>query len=370
MFYDFANLLAIFIVILIPLRIRLIPAWLAFFLVIFACIPFFLNGILFSASLFSDQFRYLDSVQSIRSFDFNSYDSARVEISSRMLALIPLPYAETIQSLGFFNRLLVTVLTIWLYVSKNIRGWPLLFILFYPSLLLYSSIGLRDTLVLLFMTISVILFLEKRRLLALLFSLPLLYIKFQNFFLLIIFYFIHLSFSKGTFFHRSRYLLLPMTLAVLTPFIMTIIQILDLYRRYFFIDDGGDPNLYVPIKNFAEFVIIALQSAPYFLIKPLPWEADSLIQFVQSLENIFLCAFLAYIFIKIFKFDREIALKWFIFLIAAFSIYGLTVFNFGTAARYKFPFVVIIIVGASYELYLKHGQFILNKRIKKKKYTN
>ena len=163
---------------------------------------------------------------------------------------------------------------------------------------------------------------------------------------------------------------MPMTLAVLTPFIMTIIQILDLYRRYFFIDDGGDPNLYVPIKNFAEFVIIALQSAPYFLIKPLPWEADSLIQFVQSLENIFLCAFLAYIFIKIFKFDREIALKWFIFLIAAFSIYGLTVFNFGTAARYKFPFVVIIIVGASYELYLKHGQFILNKRIKKKKYTN
>ena len=297
MFYDFANLLLIFILILIPFRLGLIPGWLSFFLAVFACTPFFLNDVLFPASLFSDQFRYLDSVQNIRSLDFTFYDSASIEISSRMLALIPLPYSETMQSLGFFNRLLATALIIWLYVSKKIRGWPLLFILFYPSFLLYSSVGLRDTLVLLFMTISVILFLEKRRLAALFFSLPLLYIKFQNFFIFIMFFVIHLSFSKGTLIYKFRYLILPIILAAITPYIMTIIELLDVYRRYFFIDDGGDPNLYVSIETFKEFIILAFQSAPYFLIKPLPWEAANFIQFVQSLENLFLFGFLVFIFI-------------------------------------------------------------------------
>ena len=50
--------------------------------------------------------------------------------------------------------------------------------------------------------------------------------------------------------------------------------------------------------------------------------------------------------------------------IVALSIYGLVVFNFGTAVRYKFPFIVIVIVGMCYELYLKHGKLILNKGVK------
>lgn len=361
-FYDFPNLLAIFIVILVSFRIGLIPLWLSFFLGITALTPFFLNDVLFPASLMPDQYRYLDNVQNIRSFDFNYYYSPTVEISSRMLAFIPLPYAETMQSLGFFNRLIATAMTIWLYSSKNLRGWPLLFFLFYPSFLLYSSLGLRDTLVLLFMMVSVILFLERKILIAFLFLSPLIFIKFQNFFLMIVFFVIHLSFLKGSFFYRFRYVLLPLILAALAPFIMTIIELLDFYRMYFFKDDGGDLNSYVPIKTIGQFAVIALQSAPYFMIKPLPWEADSFLQLIQSLENILLVGFLIFIFLKVSRFDKTIALKWFVFLIAAFSIYGLTVFNFGTAVRYKFPFIIVLVIGITYELYLKHGKLILNKQ--------
>ena len=69
-------------------------------------------------------------------------------------------------------------------------------------------------------------------------------------------------------------------------------------------------------------------------------------------------------FLKSLSVDKNIAFKWFLYLIAAFSIYGLVVFNFGTAVRYKFPFIVIVIVGMAYELYLKHGNLILNKGVK------
>ena len=213
------------------------------------------------------------------------------------------------------------------------------------------------------MIFTVILYLEKRRLAALFFLIPLLYIKFQNFFILIIFFIGHHLFSKETKLYNFRYFFIPLILLPIVPYIMQIIKLLDSYRRYFFIDDGGDPNLYVSINTLEEFIILALQSAPYFLIKPLPWEVNSFIQFIQSLENIFLCGFLFFIFREVSRLNKEIAFKWIMFLIVAFSIYGLTVFNYGTAVRYKFPFIVVAIVGMAYELYLKYDLFILNKKI-------
>ena len=132
-FYDFPNLLAIFIVIIICFRMGLIPLWLSSFLGLFALTPFFLNDFLFPASYMPDQFQYFNEVRKIRSFDFDAVSNVKLQVSNWMLAIMPLPYVETIKSLGFFNRLIATVLTIWLYSKKNLRGWPLLFVLFYPS---------------------------------------------------------------------------------------------------------------------------------------------------------------------------------------------------------------------------------------------
>jgi len=364
-FYDFPNLFAILIVIIVSFRLGIIPMWLSFFLGVLAFTPFFLNNVLFSPSYMPDQWQYYHVTQSIRSFALDHpKESIPVEASSWMLALIPMPYIETIQSLGFFNRLMATILIIWLYSKKNLRGWSLLFVVFYPSLLLYSSLALRDTLVLMFMMMSVIFFLENRRLLAVLISLPLLVIKFQNFFLMIVFFVAHLYFSRDSIIYRFRYIFAIIILASIAPFLLSIIEILDQSRLNMYIDDGGYRGAYEHIRTIEDFVIIAIKSAPYFLMKPLPWEADSFLTFLQSFENIFVFIFLGYMLVQTSKFDRQIAFKWFIYLFAALSIYGLVVYNFGTAVRYKFPFIVIVIVGMAYELYLKHGKLILNKSTK------
>jgi hypothetical protein len=361
-FYDIPNLLAIIIVIFVAFRFGLIPIWLLFFLILFAFTPFFLNDVLFPASYMPDQFRYFDSTQRLRDFNFEtSGNNLKLDVSNWILASIPLPYIETIKSLGFFNRLIATVLIIWLYASKNLRGWPLLLILFYPSFLLYSSLALRDTLVLTFMILAVVFYIEKRILLALIVSLPLAIIKFQNFFLIIIYFVIHSYFTKDSVIHRFRHLFIVIILAGLTPYILTIIDLVDFYRRALFIEDGGMYSLYIHINTLDEFAVAAIKSAPYFLMKPLPWEANSLLQLIQSLENCLILISLIYIFIKAYKVDRSIAIKWFIYLVAAFSIYGLVIFNFGTAVRYKFPFIIIIFIGIAYELYLKYDYLILNK---------
>ena len=359
-FYDIANVLAIFVVIFISFRIRLIPFWLASFLGLFALTPFILNGIFFPVSYMPDQLSYFHRVQGIRSLDVD-WNNTKMLVSNMMLAFIPLPYVETFQSLGFFNRLLATIITIWLYASKNLRGWPLLFLLFYPSFILYSSLALRDTLIFLFMIMSVIFFLENRRLLALLIAAPLFFIKFQNFFLIIVFFIVHLYFARGTLFRKYRHIFLILVIAILAPYLMTIIELIDFYRWALFYDDGGLSTDYVSVKTLEEFAYLSLQSAPYFLMKPFPWEADNIFQFLQSIENFFLLGFLFFIFLKISRVDKRIAFKWLVYIVIAFGIYGLVVFNFGTAVRYKFPFVLITIIGMGYEVYLNHGKLILNR---------
>ena len=196
--YDFPNLFLILITIIISFRLNLIPFWLSFLLSLLAFTPFFLNNVLFHPSICLINL-IITCYSDIRSLTFKRLHRT-VEAASWMFAFLPMPYVETIQSLGFFNRFIITIIIIWLYASKNLRGWPLIFLVFYPSLILYSSLALRDTLVFLFMILSIIYFIENRRLLALFFSLPLLFIKYQNFAILIIFFIIHLYFKRDHFF--------------------------------------------------------------------------------------------------------------------------------------------------------------------------
>lgn len=363
MFSDFANLSGLLLVIIVALRLGKIPLWLAFFLGLFTFIPFILNDFIFPASYMPDQFGYLQNVQNLRDGNLEYIHwSNTVGLASMILALVPLPFVETIYSLGFFNRLIVIILIVWLYASKKLRGWPLLFFIFYPSFLLYSSLALRDTLVFLFMVIPVILFLENRRFVALLFALPLFILKFQNFFLIVIFFFLHLAFTKDSFFYKYRVVFLVASLVIFSQFLFQIIEAIEYYRVAMYYEDGGVSDDYVPIQSISEFLILGLRASPYFLLKPFPWESSSLLQLVQSFENILIFWFLAFLFWRTLKINKIIAIKWFIFLFSALTVYGLVVFNYGTAVRYKFPFILMVTVGMAYELFLEHGKFLTIRR--------
>ena len=243
-------------------------------------------------------FHTLKKVQQLRHLDFELITNTKLIVSSWMLALIPLPYVETIKSLGFFSRLIATVLIIWLYSSKNIRGWPPLFILFYPSFLLYSSLALRDMMVFMFMIMSVIFFIENKRLLALFVISPIFFMKFQNFFSHNIIFYSSSLFLKESLFHKYRYIFLSILLAILLLFLPSIIELLDYYRLALFVEDGGMINEYTPINSFADFLLLGFQSAPYFLMKPWLWESSNPMQFIQSIENVVLLFFLIFIFFK------------------------------------------------------------------------
>lgn len=348
--------MSILVIVLAASRLGMISNWVSLTLAVSAFTPFFLNDVVFPARYMPDQFKYFSIVHNIRAFDFDYNPFSRtVEVASWFLAFIPLPVVETIKSLGFYNRFLITVLIIWLYSRKNLRGLPLLFLLFYPSLMLYSSLSLRDTLVSVFMILPLFFVIDGKVLKALFISIPLYFVKFQNFFLVLVFVFFYLLRKKDNKLYQLRYFLYGIALLVFLPFLQQVIDILDFYRSAMYIEDGGDPLLYTGIGNIYDFVLLGFQSAPYFLIKPLPWEASSFVQLIQSCENIFLLFFLFYLFYRSYKIDNYLTITWVYYLFIAMTVYGLVVFNFGTAVRYKFPFVVFVVLGLAYDLHKKHG---------------
>ena len=68
---------------------------------------------------------------------------------------------------------------------------------------------------------------------------------------------------------------------------------------------------------------------------------------------------IGFIFLRNY-FDKNLALKWSFLLIGSMSLYSIVIFNYGTAVRYKFPFIVVFVVGLSYE-YQKRRCVALDK---------
>lgn len=350
---DLPNFLVILTFIAICYTVKLIPTWLAITLGFLSASPFFVNEVIFPASYMPDQFRYLNVVQHLRAFDLHHGDYTTVAWAGWMLAFFPLPLVETIKSLGFFNRFAATALIIWLYSHKNIRGWPLLFLLFYPSFLLYSSLSLRDTLIFIFMLVSVISYIDRKILLFFVLLSALFLIKIQNALFVGVFAIIH-EITIGRRLSDFR-VMFSATICIFIAywFQFDFIDIINYYRLAMYIEDGGEAADITEISSLFDFIIGGFQAAVYFILKPFPWQVGNIFQFIQSIENLFLFCLLFYVYVYAFFKNRLVFIKWLIFLLVSFMVYNSIVFNFGSAARYKFPFIILVVVGVYYELKFK-----------------
>ena len=126
---------------------------------------------------------------------------------------------------------------------------------------------------------------------------------------------------------------------------------LDFYRGALFIENGGDVTEYQNLTGAKDLIKNSITAFPYFLLKPLPWEAASIFQTLQSYENIFVVIFLIFFTSKSYFQSSSITIKWLIFFIFTITIYGITVYNFGTSARYRYPLIVIYVIGLTYDLF-------------------
>ena len=401
-FFDIPNLLVCLTVVFIAWRIKTIPDWIALVLICYSFIPFFLNDFILPAGYMGDQSLYTATLDAVRSGNilgqvytdnckkYNEYvwvngwtvevaqfheaaikkcpfiQTAKATISSWFLAILPVPFVETENSIGFFNRFLFLILFLWLYQKKFLKGLPLYFIIFYPSLVLYASLGLRDMIILFLMVVSIIFLVEQKNFRFLITLIPLYFVKFQNFYLMFIFFIISIILKKQTFLYKMRYIVVGLLFTIFVFYFDEIIFIVERYRNGMFYENYGTIIGYNPINGIYDFIIVCLKSFPHFLLKPLPWEVDNILQLIQSIENILLLIFLILFTKKAYNNSPFLTFTWVLFLVISLTVYGAVVYNFGTAVRYKFPFIVVYVMGLSYELYKIYGyRFDLNLKINK-----
>ncbi len=340
---------------------------------------FLLNNVLFEVSYWPDQIQYLKSAQQIResipyiplSVIFERF-GPRATMSSVVFAFSPLPFINSVQSIAMINFLFYLLAFFYLRkkgISSNSIDF---FFLLYPSFLLYSSVALRETQILVFMILGLyFIIVEEKRIPALFFLLPLLILKIQNLFILVLAYIIYLFLRKGSF---QRYLiffgggLFAVVFGNHIPLINVIFEKIDYYRWNLIAENFGYNWSFMEGYDYQPFVAgfsvipLLIKSFVYMLLKPLPWEVTNLVQLIQSAENIFIIALIMWvvkkkIFMPIIK--RKI-LFLNILLVLSMTIYGLVTFNFGTAARFRFPFIVVYLV---FYLYLLRSDRIISRHI-------
>lgn len=313
-------------------------------------LPFVLNDVLFSANYMPDQFRYWRGVNAIRSGDLNILeaitDSGNTIPASAMLALIPLPAPVSIISLGFYNTFIYIVLFFILHIKNVFTKVSLWFYLLFPSLALYTALSLRETLIFFFMTLAVVYARESKIFSSALLIVPIYLIKFQNFYILgpvVLLYFILRVAKKGMSLTKALVIGI-VSLAGLLLSAPVAIPLVNKFRVAMFVEDGGDKDNISLISGVGEFITEGLTSGIYFLFKPFIWEAANALQLIQSFENVIVLVILFLITRQAWKSRPDKLAFWLLFLAFSMSVYGLVVFNYGTAVRYRYPFVIIYVL--------------------------
>lgn len=313
-------------------------------------LPFVLNDVLFNASYMPDQFKYWRAVNSLRngelSFTQAFISDGNVNQASFFFALLPFPTPVSPISLGFYNTFLYIILFFVLYVKKIFTDVSIWFYLLFPSAALYTALSLRETLIFFFMTLTIVYARESKIFRSALFIIPIYLIKFQNFFILgpiVLMYFLFNVAKKGMSLTKAL-VIGAISLIGLLLSAPIAIPLVNTFRVAMFVEDGGNKDEISLIAGAGDFVFQGLTSALYFLAKPLPWEAGGALQLVQSIENLAVLFVLFLITRQAWKLRPDKLAFWLLFLAFSMSIYGLVVFNYGTAVRYRYPFVIIYVI--------------------------
>jgi hypothetical protein len=326
---------------------------------------FFLNDVLFSPTYFGDQLRQVDATKLIRGEWFDTGEAfgkhgSKMGFASLIYAAIPLPFINSVQSLAMINFLIFVIILVFIKrnnISSNSVDY---FYLLFPSLLLYSSLALRDTLVLLFMIIGLyVILIREKILLGLLLSSPIIIFKFQNYLMVIaaILLFYYLKNAGGLRYGVTAFfIIIAAFIPEKVPVVAQLYERLETWRLALFYDQYMYNWQYIKEMNIDALyeplgtgLILLYQIVKYFfymLLKPLPWECDNPFQFIQSAENLVIFGMIIWINRKkVFNEKiREKILFLNCLLFVSMTINGLVVFNFGSAVRYKFPFVVVYFV--------------------------
>ena len=262
-----------------------------------------------------------------------------------LYSLVPIPSIATLSSIGFINKIFLFLT--YLFLKKNSTHFKynvglLLFIFTLPSLLLYSSVGIRDNIifciqVILLVTIFHKDFIKSTILLFILFA-----IKLQNALVFSLLYVAIFIFKADktkkmfTFFCFS-------TLSVFIYFSERIVEVINYFRLAFLNEVGAiSPNMI--FEGYDSLFEILIKSPLIFVqgvLAPMPM---NILYVIFFLESLILLALSIWVFSKKMFSEPLFLLLVFLTVFAGIVLNGLVIENVFTFLRYKYSFTFLFLI--------------------------
>ena len=335
---------------------------------IFLSTPFFFNNILFDWTRFYDQSQYLFNAKESRnyilelfnfsedsySYDFNDFNS--VFFVSILFSMM-LPFnLETINSIAFCSKALFIWSLIYINYKEKIPLILKFFFLFCPSVILFSSLSLKDLLVTTIMIMSFY-FLYQNKIYKILIGVILLFylyiIKFQNSFFVVFaftFYFLFIYIKKNPKYLFLGFIFIPIILFFQGESILgEILYKINKYRLGFFFEEFGQ------YKNLAADFIYKQEYQLYLNWDLIPKVLNGFFSFLflipeanndyyfiffANIKFIVNVIFLTIFFFLSYKKNPANTIFWGVNLLFSMLLYSLFVFNKMTIFRYEFPLIL------------------------------
>ena len=344
--------------------------------------PFFINGGIINWTQFPDQSKYLLYTSEIRSnlllgksifqsnfgFDLNFTDpdfqvdlqflNSKVKLSTAFFAFSPLISIETFKSIGFVNRA-IFIITLFFFIKKtDLPFYVKLFFILSPSLIVYSSVSLRDNLVLITLIWSLYFFLKKYYFRLIISCVIIFFIKIQSFAILILVFYIICLFtdSKIRKFKFIHTILLLTVISIGYLYVEQLLETIDSVREGLYIEHNGfyksitADRMYEKLSLDSSFFTTWFKQTVLYIISPLS-NMTSGYHFVVFFEIVILYFYLYINFYKDFKIKKikNLTIIWVLAFFSTTIVYSLFMFNDGMIARSRFVWLFFILIG--YEMH-------------------
>ena len=343
-----------------------------YFLSLHCILPFFINDFFMEYNYMPDQSRYIFYTDYFRfitdqkaiNYDLSFNDDffwSKTGFSAWILSYIPIPETMSLRSGGFANKVLFIILFSYLYKKKILTKFSAYFFLVYPSFALYSGIALKEMLSVFFMLLIIersFNYNYKQIPILILFSISLYLIKYQ-FLIFVAPFSIILILNLFNFREKGYngfvYALLSIISFVVGTFLFTKYgDLINNTRHSFFVDNGNNPEDFVWLTNFYDFLIFGIKETLKSLIEPLPSMSNNIYNNLQFLENIVITLTVITLTYSSLKSNYRKSLIWIFFILFSLTITAMVVDNIGTLSRYKFPLILAYVIYISYSI--THGQ--------------
>jgi hypothetical protein len=353
-FFDFVNYLFLLILFSFCYRNKFLSKRMFIVLSLCSLGPFFVNFFIMDWWYMPDQAKYFRETQQFREYLLTRTGYASnanyIRFPSIILASMPIPFIETINSIGFINKGMLGILTITLFHKKYIDKYFFYFLNLCPSVFLYSSLSLKDNLVLVYCLLIVVSIIYHRGyLINVILIVLLFYLKPLHSILLFVYFFIYNICFSGKYLDLNIIIAILILVALYFKF-DEILEYFDRRRTSFFEEANVIKSSYIGL-DFTSFSVIKilLKDLFRFILSPLNLQLNFKL-IIQSFENFFLYTYVIYLYLKLYKFDRNKAIFWFLSCLFGLMSYGTLIVSDGTIARYKYSFLIIIIFAIYSEL--------------------